>query len=339
MISLYAGLTSQTIDLFIQDSTTGAGETGLVYNTSGLAICYRKGATATMTAITLATQTVGGAWSSGGFVEIDSTNAPGLYRLDIPNAAIDTAGFTTVYVKGTGIVSAPVRVDCRALPGDVKSNNDKTGYSLSQSFPTNFASLAITGGGAVTAGTVSDKTGYSLSQSFPTNFSSLAITGAGAVTAGTVSDKTGYSLSQSFPTNFASLAITGGGAVTAGTVSDKTGYSLATAPLDAAGVRAAVGLASNNLDTQLGTLATSSALSALVATVGVAGVGLTEAGGTGDQFTAIPWNAAWDAEVQSECTDAIVAAGLPRSGVTLRYTQVAANSGSKTADVSIGEAS
>lgn len=81
--------------------------------------------------------------------------------------------------------------------GTISTNNDKTGYSLSQSFPTNFSSLAITAGGAVTVGTNNDKTGYSLSQSFPANFSSLAITGAGAVTAGTVNDKTGYSLSAS----------------------------------------------------------------------------------------------------------------------------------------------
>lgn len=43
------------------------------------------------------------------------------------------------------------------------------------------------------------------------------------------------------------------------------------------------------------------------AEIGVAGAGLTEAGGTGDQFTAIPWNAAWDAEVQSEVNDGLVA--------------------------------
>lgn len=47
----------------------------------------------------------------------------------------------------------------------VTTNNDKTGYSLTQTFPTNFSALAITGGGAVTAGTVSDKTGYSISGS------------------------------------------------------------------------------------------------------------------------------------------------------------------------------
>lgn len=60
--------------------------------------------------------------------------------------------------------------------------------------PTNFASLAITAGGAVTAGTVSDKTGYSLTQTFPANFSSFALTAGGAVTVGTNSDKTGYAL-------------------------------------------------------------------------------------------------------------------------------------------------
>lgn len=97
----------------------------------------------------------------------------------------------------------------------------------------------------------------------------------------------------------------------AGSWETATGFST----LTASDVRNAIGLATNNLDTQLGLLATSSALAALVNTVGVAGAGLTEAGGTGDQFTA-----------------------LPRVGVTLRYTQVAANSGGKTADVSIGAA-
>lgn len=97
-----AGATSQTIDVFIQDSSvsTGAGLTGLVYNTSNLTAYYRKGATGTPTAITLATQTVGGAWSSGGFVAVDGTNCPGQYRLDLPNAVVDTAGMVTIYLRG-----------------------------------------------------------------------------------------------------------------------------------------------------------------------------------------------------------------------------------------------
>ena len=46
------------------------------------------------------------------------------------------------------------------------------------------------------------------------------------------------------------------------------------------------------------------------AEIGAAGAGLTEAGGTGDQLTAVPWNASWDAEVQSEVNDGLVALGL-----------------------------
>jgi hypothetical protein len=72
----------------------------------------------------------------------------------------------------------------------VGTNNDKTGYSLTQSFPSNFSSLAITVGGAVTAGTVSDKTGYSLTQSFPANFATLGINSSGHVSRVTLVDTT-----------------------------------------------------------------------------------------------------------------------------------------------------
>lgn len=47
------------------------------------------------------------------------------------------------------------------------------------------------------------------------------------------------------------------------------------------------------------------------AVIGAAGAGLTEAGGTGDHLTALPWNAAWDAEVQSEAADALTAYDPP----------------------------
>ncbi len=63
----------------------------------------------------------------------------------------------------------------------VTTLTDKTGFSLSQSFPANFASLAITAGGAVTVGTNNDKTGYSLSQSFPANFASMNLDVSGRV--------------------------------------------------------------------------------------------------------------------------------------------------------------
>jgi len=51
----------------------------------------------------------------------------------------------------------------------VTTNNDKTGYNLTQSFPTNFAALSITVGGEVTVGTNNDKTGYTLTVTPPTS--------------------------------------------------------------------------------------------------------------------------------------------------------------------------
>ena len=87
-----AGSTSVTIDVTLAKNfgsgAPGDPITGLAYNTASLHAYYRNGATATPVAITLVTQTVGGAWSSGGFVQIDSTNHAGLYRFDVPNAAI-----------------------------------------------------------------------------------------------------------------------------------------------------------------------------------------------------------------------------------------------------------
>lgn len=120
---VYAGITSQTIDIFLQDSssTTGQGLSGLVFNSAGLVASYRKGATGSRVAISLATQTVGGAYSSGGFVEIDATNMRGVYRLDLPNVMVDAEGFVTLFLYGaTNLLPTAMRIDCRALPVDIK---------------------------------------------------------------------------------------------------------------------------------------------------------------------------------------------------------------------------
>ena len=95
-----AGATSQSINVFIpKDSTAVGGAIGLLYNTSGLS-CYARAGIAASAAVTLTTQTVAGAYSSGGFVEIDSTNMPGVYRFDIPNSLLSSAGQVTLYFKG-----------------------------------------------------------------------------------------------------------------------------------------------------------------------------------------------------------------------------------------------
>lgn len=109
-IFLTAGATSKSVDISLvqKAAATSPGDplTGLAFNSSGLQAYYRKGATGTLTAITLATQTVGGAYSSGGFVELSGTNAPGVYRFDIPDTVIATAGEANIFISGHASLAA-----------------------------------------------------------------------------------------------------------------------------------------------------------------------------------------------------------------------------------------
>lgn len=107
-----AGTTDFTIDVFIQDSSSavGAGLTGLVYNSASLVCYYRKGQTGTATALSLATQTVGGAHSDGGFVQISSANMPGVYRLDLSDTMLSAEGMTTIQLNGAANM-APCNVE------------------------------------------------------------------------------------------------------------------------------------------------------------------------------------------------------------------------------------
>jgi hypothetical protein len=81
-----AGSTSETILLEVR-TNANAPVTGLAFNTAGLIARYTR-ISEVPVAITLANQTVTGAYVSGGFKEIDATNTPGLYRFDIPDAAL-----------------------------------------------------------------------------------------------------------------------------------------------------------------------------------------------------------------------------------------------------------
>jgi hypothetical protein len=92
-ITIAPGSTSQSIELYL-------GATGLTFATSGLAAYYVRNQSAPV-AITLVTQTATGAWTSGGFAEIDSSLVPGVYRLDVPDAAFAAgASDVTIVVRG-----------------------------------------------------------------------------------------------------------------------------------------------------------------------------------------------------------------------------------------------
>lgn len=80
------GVTDRSIPLRIIDSTDGTPETGVVFNTSGIDLWYRRegAAKVSITEATLAALTT--AHSDGGFLHISD----GVYRLDSPDAAFAT---------------------------------------------------------------------------------------------------------------------------------------------------------------------------------------------------------------------------------------------------------
>lgn len=113
------GATDQTIYFEVLDSTstTGGRKTGLAYNTSSLTAYYvRNGGSAT--AITLASlAAANSAHSDGGFKEVDSTNMPGVYRLDLPDAAVASgADSVVVTIKGaTGMAQVSAEIQLVAV--------------------------------------------------------------------------------------------------------------------------------------------------------------------------------------------------------------------------------
>jgi hypothetical protein len=106
------GATDQSVELLIIDETTGVPETGVLFNTAGIDLWYRRpGAVKTsITEATLAALTT--AHTDGGFLEIGN----GVYRLDLPDAAF-ASGVSHVTIGGTvtGMIVRPVTVQLAAF--------------------------------------------------------------------------------------------------------------------------------------------------------------------------------------------------------------------------------
>jgi hypothetical protein len=132
-------------------------------------------------AITLVTQTATGAWSSGGFAEISSSLVPGVYRLDVPNAALAAgASDVTIVVRGAAGTNGAVLTVTLSSGGLTAAQTASAVLDAVASIHNNAGSIGAS---------IQDKAGYSLStpQSFSTTGSVGSVTGnvAGNVT-GTV---------------------------------------------------------------------------------------------------------------------------------------------------------
>ena len=122
-LALKKGAQNVSVYVFIQDSskTTGEGLTGLVYNTTGLK-CYYVRPRSNPVQLSLVTQTVTGAFSAGGFKEIDSTNLPGVYRLDLHNNILASGVDSALVMLHGADGMAPCPLEIQLTDFDLNNN-------------------------------------------------------------------------------------------------------------------------------------------------------------------------------------------------------------------------
>jgi len=100
------GQQDYTVLVVIRD-TAGAPKTALAYNSAGLDVCYTRVETDNDVVLgdgAPATQTLTGSHTDWGFVLVDDTKAPGLYRLDIADEVFATGAWSAVVsIIGTGL--------------------------------------------------------------------------------------------------------------------------------------------------------------------------------------------------------------------------------------------
>ena len=251
MRPIVKGSTDQSVVIRIVDSADGTPETGVVYNTSGIDLWYRREGAA-KTSITEATlSALTDAHSDGGLLHIGD----GYYRLDLPDAAV-ASGVNGVTVGGT--VTGMVVIGCYvpltnfdfydAVRGGLTALPNAAAEA-SGGLPT--LSAAQASNGTINANVHRWLTGT------PNALQSGRVDSyLGAVASGVIAAASFAANALDAVWSTATRVLTAGTNIALAKGTGVTGFT----DLSAADVRTAVGLASANLDTQLGSLATASNL-------------------------------------------------------------------------------
>ncbi|MDD5199260.1 MAG: hypothetical protein PHC88_05600 [Terrimicrobiaceae bacterium] len=125
-LEIKAGTTSKRVGIFIADasSNVGAGLAALLFSSTGLTWYYWREdeGNAAATAVTLVTATRG-TFSSGGFIEKDTTNLTGAYEISIPDAALAVgAKWVNMMLKGAAnMVPLPIEIQLTVSDPDAPS--------------------------------------------------------------------------------------------------------------------------------------------------------------------------------------------------------------------------
>ncbi len=179
------GTTSQIREIFIPDTrqSDGSGLTGLVFNSSGLTAYYVREGAGSAVAIALATMTAG-TWATGGFVEMDATNTPGVYQIGIPNLALASgANGVTIYFKGAANMAPSVSyIHLTAVDPEDGVRGGMTALPFAAAGATGGSDCAVTFGGTASAGsaTTITLTGAVATDSYYNHQMVQILSGAGA---------------------------------------------------------------------------------------------------------------------------------------------------------------
>jgi hypothetical protein len=246
--NILPGTVDVSVVIRIVDSADGTPETGVVFNTAGIDLEYRReGATSTdITEATLAALTT--AHTDGGFLHIGN----GYYRLDLPDAACAT-GVPGVLVHG--VVTGMVVIGCYIqLEGHVNATYTRIGAPAGASVSADVAAVKVD-----TAAILVD-TGTTLDARIPAALvsgrmdSSVGAMAANVMTAAAAASDFGAEIMASTPTGngpFPALGVIDIGtaqAADASSITLRAGFSAAAA--DMVGVTAWVYSSTNGLHTR-----------------------------------------------------------------------------------------
>jgi len=135
--------TSKVLHLFISDSssTTGAGLTGLLFNSANLVAYYVRPGSATATVITLADITTLGAYVSGGFKEFDASNMPGIYEFHPPDAVLAPGVDNVILMLKGASNMASLPLEIQLVDNIEKDTYDRIGAPVGASVSVDIANV------------------------------------------------------------------------------------------------------------------------------------------------------------------------------------------------------
>lgn len=228
MSQVKQGATDQSVYVKLVSSASGAPQTGLTI--ANIDATYVRTRAAAVKNDLTALASASAAHADNQAIEVDATNAPGLYRIDFPDAAF-AAGADKVILSVTCAACDPAMKEIELVANNAEDVFGRIGAPAGASLAADVA--------AVKAQTQAIETD---TQDIQARLPAALVSGridasVGAMAADTL---TATALSADAATEI------------------RTGLST----LDAAGVRGAIGLASANLDTQLDALPTNAELAA-----------------------------------------------------------------------------